>query len=247
MSRLKDKVAIITGAAKGLGRESARLFVEEGAKVVITDLAKDEGQAAAEEIGGLFLQHDISSEEAWQSVVETTLSEFGQIDVLVNNAGIFHLASLRKHTLEDFRRVLDVNVVGVFNGMKAVTTAMIEQQSGSIVNISSAAGLRASIGAIGYGASKFAVTGMTKTAAMELARHGVRVNSVHPGSMETDMLVEVAGGDPERAQKFGRGAPLKRNAEPVEIARTVLFLASDESSYSTGAEFVVDGGVTASM
>lgn len=247
MTRLKDKVAIVTGAARGLGQECAGLFVEEGATVVMTDASEEEGRSAARKIDAMFCKHDISSEVDWESVVSTTLREFGRIDVLVNNAGIFHLASLRKHTLEDFRRILDVNVVGVFNGMKAVTAAMIEQQSGSIVNISSAAGLRASIGAIGYGASKFAVTGMTKTAALELAKHGVRVNSVHPGSINTDMLVEVAGGDVERAQRFGRGAPMKRNAEPREIARMVLFLASDEASYSTGAEFVVDGGVTASM
>ena len=247
MARLKNKVAIVTGAARGLGQECAGLFVEEGATVVMTDASEEVGLSAAQRIDAMFCRHDVSSEDDWESVVSTTLREFGRIDVLVNNAGIFHLASLRKHTLEDFRRVLDVNVVGVFNGMKAVTAAMVEQQSGSIVNISSAAGLRASIGAIGYGASKFAVTGMTKTAALELAKHGVRVNSVHPGSINTDMLVEVAGGDVERAQRFGRGAPMKRNAEPGEIARMVLFLASDEASYSTGAEFVVDGGVTASM
>lgn len=247
MNRLEGKVAIITGAAKGQGLACSRLFVDEGATVIMTDLLEEDGQAEAEKIGATFHRHNISDPDDWSAIVDATLKEFGRIDVLVNNAGIFHLASMRKHTIEDFRRVLDVNVVGVFNGMKAVQSAMVEQQSGSIINISSAAGLRASIGAIGYGASKWAVTGMTKTAAIELARHGVRVNSVHPGSIVTDMLVEVAGGDPERAEKFAKGAPMKRNAEPIEIARMVLFLASDDASYSTGSEFIADGGVTASM
>ena len=247
MVRLKDKVAIITGAAQGMGLACARLFIEEGATVVMTDVLTDEGQAAADELGATFHRLDISSEQDWHVVVEDTLREFGRIDILVNNAGIHHLASMRKHTLDDFRRVLDVNVVGVFNGMKAVATAMVEQQSGSIINMSSAAGLRASIGAIGYGASKFAVTGMTKTAAVELAKHGVRVNSVHPGSVETDMLMEIAGGDASLVERFARGAPMKRNAAPEEIARMVLFLASDEASYSTGSEFIADGGVTAAM
>ena len=247
MARLKEKVAIITGAARGQGLACARLFAEEGAEVVMTDVLAAEGQSAADEIGASFHHHNVSSEEEWQVVADTTLSEFGRIDILVNNAGIFHSASLRKHTLEDFRRILEVNVVGAFNGMKAVAPAMVEQRGGSIINISSAAGLRASVGAIGYGASKFAVTGMTKTAAVELAKHGVRVNSVHPGAIETEMLMEVAGGDASRIQRFASGAPMKRNAEPKEIARMVLFLASDEASFSTGSEFVADGGVTASM
>ena len=247
MARLTEKVAIITGAARGQGLACARLFAEEGAEVVMTDVLAAEGQAAADEIGASFHHHNVSSEEGWQAVADQTLNEFGRIDILVNNAGIFHLASLRKHTLDDFRRILEVNVVGVFNGMKAVAPAMVEQRKGSIINISSAAGLRASIGAIGYGASKFAVTGMTKTAALELARHGVRVNSVHPGSIETEMLLEVAGGDAARVQRFASGTPMKRNAEPNEIARMVLFLASDEASFSTGSEFIADGGITASM
>jgi 3alpha(or 20beta)-hydroxysteroid dehydrogenase len=169
----------------------------------------------------------------------------GRVDVLVNNAGIFHRAKLVDTDLDTYRRVIDVNQVGVFLGMKAVAPTMIGQQSGSIVNISSVAGLRGSPGGFAYGASKFAVTGMTKSAAAELARHHVRVNSIHPGMIETDMMTEVTGGSAERHDRFARSVPLKRPADPSEVARLALFLASDESGYCTGSEFTIDGGMTA--
>jgi 3alpha(or 20beta)-hydroxysteroid dehydrogenase len=243
--RLRDKVAIVTGAARGQGAAEARLFASEGATVVLTDVLSTEGQATAAECGGTFLHHDVSNEEAWQRVVAETMAANGRIDVLVNNAGIFHRAKLVDHTLDDFRRILDINAIGVFLGMKAVAPQMIEQGSGSIINISSIAGLVGSPGSIGYGASKFAVTGMTKTAAAELGRHGIRVNSIHPGVIETDMIHEVTGHDQSRFERIAGSAPLGRAAGPTEIANLALYLASDESAFSTGSEFVADGGITA--
>ena len=243
--RLEGKVAIVTGAARGQGAAEAGLFASEGAAVVLTDVLSTEGQETASACGGTFLHHDVSNEEAWQRVVDETLSAHGRIDVLVNNAGIFHRAKLVDHTLDDFRRILDINAVGVFLGMKAVAPTMIEQQSGSIINISSVAGLVGSPGAIGYGASKFAVTGMTKTAAFELARHNVRINSIHPGIIETDMIHEVVGHDQGRLDRMAGSSPLGRAADAAEIANLALYLASDESSFSTGSEFVADGGLTA--
>jgi 3alpha(or 20beta)-hydroxysteroid dehydrogenase len=245
MGRLDGKVTIVTGGARGQGGAEAALFRAEGAEVVITDVLREEGQVHAKEIGATFMAHDVRSEEEWGEVVRQTLERHGGIDVLVNNAGIFHRAKLVDTDLETYRRIIDVNQIGVFLGMKAVAPTMIEQQSGSIVNISSVAGLRGSPGGFAYGASKFAVTGMTKSAAMELARHHVRVNSIHPGMIETDMITEVTGGSAERHDKFARSVPLKRPADPAEVARLALFLACDESSYCTGSEFIVDGGMTA--
>jgi len=245
MGRLDGKVAIVTGGARGQGGAEATLFRAEGAEVVVTDVLLDEGEVLAKEIGATFIAHDVRSEEEWAEVVRETTERHGRIDVLVNNAGIFERAKLVDTDLATYRRITDVNQVGVFLGMKAVAPVMIEQGSGSIVNISSVAGLRAAAGGFAYGASKFAVTGMTKSAAIELARHGVRVNSIHPGMIETDMITQVTGGNAERHERFARSVPLRRPADPSEVARLALFLASDDSSYCTGSEFVVDGGMTA--
>ena len=245
MARLDGKVAIITGAARGQGAAEAALFAEEGATVVLTDVLTTEGEATAAACGGMFLQHDVSDEEAWQRVVDATLEAHGRVDCLVNNAGIFHRAKLVDHTLDDFRRLIDINTIGVFLGMRTVAPTMITQEAGSIVNISSIAGLVGAPNSIGYGASKFAVTGMTKTAAFELARHGIRVNSIHPGMIETEMIHEVASHDDGRLEKMANSTPFRRSADPMEIARLALFLASDESSFSSGSEFVADGAVTA--
>ena len=245
MGRLSGKVAIVTGGARGQGEAEARLFAAEGATVVITDLLAKEGKAVATEIQGLFMPHDVSDEAAWQQVVRQTLEAHGRIDVLVNNAGIFRRGGLRTTTLAEYRKMIDVNQIGVFLGMQAVAPAMIEQKSGSIVNISSIAGFLAAAGAIAYGASKWAVRGMTKAAAIELAKYGVRVNSIHPGMIDTDMMTEVTGGDAERFEKLERTVPIGRVADPKEVAKLALFLASDDSSYSTGSEFIIDGGVTA--
>ncbi len=245
MDRLAGKVAIVTGAARGQGTAEAKLFAAEGATVVLTDVLVAEGQATAASCGGTFHQHDVSNEDAWQRVVDATLEAHGRIDVLVNNAGIFHRARMIDHTLDDFRRLLDINTIGVFLGMRTVAPPMIAQQAGSIVNISSIAGLVGAPNSIGYGASKFAVTGMTKTAAAELARFGIRVNSIHPGMIETEMIHEVAGHDEARLEKIANSTPFRRSAAPEEIAYLALYLASDESSFSSGSQFVADGAVTA--
>ncbi|MEZ5556963.1 MAG: glucose 1-dehydrogenase [Pseudomonadales bacterium] len=245
MARLSGKIAIITGGARGQGAAEARLFAREGASVVITDLLAEEGHAVAAEIGGRFLQHDVSSESAWQQVVAQVLAEHGRIDVLINNAGIFRRGTLKTTTLADYRQIIDINQVGVFLGMQAVTPTMIEQKAGSIVNVSSIAGFLGSAGAFAYGASKWAVRGMTKAAGIELARHGVRVNSIHPGMIDTDMMTEVTGGDEQRFDRLARTVPMGRVAAPEEVANMALFLASDDSAYCTASEFIVDGGVTA--
>ena len=245
MGRLSGKVAIVTGGARGQGAAEARLFASEGATVVVTDVLATEGRAVATEIQGTFLSHDVSDENAWQQVVRQTKEAHGRIDVLVNNAGIFRRGSLRTTTLADYRKVIDINQVGVFLGMQAVAPTMVEQKSGSIVNISSIAGFVGTGGAIAYGASKWAVRGMTKAAALELAKHGVRVNSIHPGMIDTEMMTEVTGGDAERFERLERTVPMGRVAAPEEVAKLALFLASDESAYCTASEFIVDGGVTA--
>jgi 3alpha(or 20beta)-hydroxysteroid dehydrogenase len=246
MGRLDGQVAIVTGGARGQGGAEATLFREEGAEVVITDVLRDEGELLATQIGATFLAHDVRVEEEWAEVVRQTVERHGRVDVLVNNAGIFERRKLLDTDLATYRRIIEVNQVGVYLGMRAVAPVMIEHGGGSIVNISSVAGLRAAAGGFAYGASKFAVTGMTKTAAMELARHGIRVNSIHPGMIETEMIQQVTGGNPERHERFARSVPMRRPADPIEVARLALFLASDESSYCTGSEFVVDGGMTAS-
>jgi 3alpha(or 20beta)-hydroxysteroid dehydrogenase len=245
MGRLDGKVAIITGAARGQGAAEAKLFAAEGATVVVTDVLSGEGEATAAECGGSFMHHDVSNEQAWQRVVAETVAAHGRVDVLVNNAGIFHREKLMDYELDDFRRVMDINTIGVFLGMKTVSAPMIAQESGSMVNISSIAGLVAAPRAIAYGASKFAVTGMTKTAALELARYGIRVNSIHPGMIETEMIQEVTGRDQGRHDRMVDATPFRRAADPSEIANLALYLASDESSFSSGSQFVADGGVTA--
>lgn len=243
MNRLKGKIAIVTGAAQGMGAAHARAFLKEGAKVVLTDLNDEKGQALAAELGedSLFIKHDVTSEADWARVIEATEAHFGLVDVLVNNAGITQSKSLLQTSLDEYRRIVEINQVSVFLGMKSVVPLMIKAGGGSIVNISSINGLVG--GAIGYTDSKFAVRGMTKAAALEYAAYNIRVNSVHPGVIETPMIMQ---GDTKSAvEAFAKHIPLKRIAKPEEVSSLVLYLASDESSYSTGAEFVVDGGVTA--
>lgn len=243
MARLQDKVVIITGAAQGMGETHARLCVTEGAKVVLTDINTDKGDKLAKELGdnALFIKHDVTNEDDWDSVVKQTKETFGGIDVLVNNAGITMAKSLLDTSLEEYRRILEINQVSVFLGIKAVAPTMKEAKKGSIINISSINGLVG--GAIGYTDSKFAVRGMSKAAALELAPHGIRVNSVHPGVIATPMIMQ--GDTKDSVEKFAKSIPLQRVADPKEVSGMVLFLASDDSSYSTGSEFVVDGGLTA--
>ncbi|WP_104182152.1 SDR family NAD(P)-dependent oxidoreductase [Arthrobacter sp. B0490] len=245
MARLEGKVALITGAAAGMGAEHARLFIEEGAKVILTDVDAAAGEALAAELGesALFLTHDVSDAESWAAVVEEGTRTFGPITVLVNNAGLSgpyaQTAELDDAT---FNRLVSVNQYGVFYGMRAVLPGMVEAGGGSIVNISSAAGMAHLPGTtnIAYTGSKFAVRGMTKTTAIEYGSRGVRVNSVHPGAILTPMARAI--NDPAELDRTAKSIPIGRFAEPREVSFPVLFLASDESSYVTGSELIVDGG-----
>lgn len=243
MARLAGKVAIITGAAQGMGATHARRFVAEGAKVVLTDILEDKGAALADELGenAYFIKHDVTSPEDWAAVVAKTEEKFGPVHILVNNAGISLARSILQITLEEYRRIVEINQVSVFLGMKTVIPSMQQTGGGSIVNVSSINGLVG--GSIGYTDTKFAVRGMTKAAALECTHYGIRVNSVHPGVIATPMIEQE---DSKAAiEEFAKHIPLKRIAQPEEVTNLVLFLASDESSYTTGAEFVVDGGITA--
>jgi len=243
MGRLEGKVALITGGARGQGEAEARLFAAEGARVVVADVLEKECARVAAEIGenARAVCLDTTSEEGWEQAIRATLEAFGQLDVLVNNAGIIRTGLLENTSLDDYMAVVRVNQVGVFLGMRAVVPAMREAGGGSIVNISSTAGMEGVQGVIGYAASKWAVRGMTKTAALELGRYGIRVNSVHPGGVDTPM---ISAPEFNAVDKDGSYAaqPIARVGQPQEIARMVLFLASDESSYSTGSEFIADGG-----
>ena len=246
MDQLRGKVAIISGGARGQGEAEARLFAAEGALVVLGDVLADQGAEVAASIGedqAAFVPLDVTSEAAWAQAVQTTLERFGRLDILVNNAGIFVMKPMLETTLEEYRRVIEVNQVGVFLGMKAVAPTMIAQGTGSIINISSVAGLGGTPGAIAYGASKWAVRGMSKSAGLELAGTGVRVNSVHPGIIDTPMA-KVFDDNGVR-ELVGTRIPVGYEAQPSDVANLVLFLASDASSYCTGAEFVVDGGWSA--
>lgn len=248
--RLAGKVAVISGGARGMGASEAQLFLDEGAKVVITDVLDDAGKQTAQRLSPdgsrcIFLHHDVTKEDDWTTVIAESISAFGQIDILVNNAGIFERGSVLDTSLKDFQRTMDINTTGVFLGMKAVAPHMVQRKTGSIVNISSVAGLAGTPGFLAYGASKWAVRGMTKGVAKELAPFGVRVNSIHPGIIDTPMLQTFdAAGEGVREAVRTR-IPLGYEAEPIHVARLALYLASDDSAYSTGSEFIVDGGWSA--
>ena len=247
MGRLDGKVALITGGARGMGKSHVRHFVAEGARVVFGDVRDDQGRYVAAGLGEQscrYIHHDVTAEDDWAAAVALAAEAFGRLDVLVNNAGILTFAPIAEMPLADFRRVLEVNAVGCWLGMKAVIDPMTRAGGGSIVNISSIEGFAGADGLSAYTASKFAIRGMTKVAAQELAQFGIRVNSVHPGGVLTRMIVESAGARSD-GEAFIKSMPLGQLAEPVEISRLVAYLASDESSYSTGSEFVADGGLLA--
>ena len=241
MGRVDDKVALISGGARGMGSAHARMLVAEGAKVVVGDILDDEGKALADELGDAarYVHLDVTGPEQWKAAVSTAVDEFGKLNVLVNNAGTVALGPLRTHDLKKWQQVLDVNLTGTFLGMQAAIDPMTEAGGGSIINISSIEGLRGAPWVHGYVASKWAVRGLTKSAALELAAQKIRVNSIHPGFIRTPMTKHL----PDDMVM----APMGRPGTPEEVATFVLFLASDESSFATGAEFVVDGGLVADV
>ncbi len=245
MGRLEGKTALITGGARGQGAAEARLFAEEGANVVLTDVLDEDGERTADAIGADYLHHDVTSEQEWAAAVAHAVALHGGIDVLINNAGIYAQTTLVGSELEEYRRVIEVNQIGVYLGMREVAPVMIERGGGSIINISSVGGMRGGGGGFAYTASKWAVRGMTKSAAVRLGPHGIRVNSIHPGLIDTPMLGDTRMANPDTLEQMLGQIPLGRIAQPGEVAKLALFLASDDSAYSTGSEFLVDGGLMA--
>lgn len=241
MKRLEGKVAIITGAARGMGVAHARRLAREGAKVALADIDTPAGEAEAARIGGSvrFFAHDVTDAESWRVLVEAVEEEFGPVSVLVNNAGVGGRAHIEDLKEAEYHRIIAVNQHGVFLGMKAVTASMRRAGGGSIINISSTCGFAALPGSLAYSATKFAIRGMTKAAAIDLGPDRIRVNSVHPGLTRTEMLDEGI----EAA--FRDKTALRRVADADEISSLVVYLASDDASYSTGAEFLIDGGLLA--
>ena len=248
--RLQGKVAIITGGARGQGAAEARMFAREGAKVVFGDILDDDGRQVEAEIaaaGGeaVYVRLDVTDEDAWREAVGTAVSRFGKVDILVNNAGIASWNAGDDATVEEWDRIMEINAKGVFLGTKAVIPAMRAAGGGSIINISSISGMVGQTNIHpGYNASKGAVRILTKSTAVQHAAEGIRCNSIHPGPVKTPMT-ERGWSDPVWLQAMRRRTPLGRYADPDEIAYGVLFLASDESSFMTGSEVVIDGGVTA--
>lgn len=246
MRRLEGKVAIVTGAAQGMGAATARVFAREGAQVVLADVLDDAGRITADSIGpaAMFVATDVSSEAAWAALIEATLGRFGQIDILVNNAAIVHVSLIEALQTADVERLLAVNVIGPMLGAKHVTPPMKRAGRGVIINISSLVGLMGSNGLTAYSASKWAVRGMTRSLALELGPSGIRVCSIHPGGINTPMN-NPAGLTSEALRKHYLHIPLQRIGEPEEVAKLTLFVASDEASYLTGTEIAVDGGNSA--
>ncbi len=247
MGRLSGKVAIITGASQGMGEAHAKAFVAEGAKVILTDINAEAGQALADSLGenAMFIRHDVASLADWQEVLRQGEARFGTVNVLVNNAGVIgKIATTTELELDDYNFVCNINQTGVYFGMKTVIPSMQKAGVGSIVNISSIAGMFAVYGApnLAYVASKFAVRGMTKQIAVEYGKDNIRCNSIHPGFIKTPMM--AAATDEEGGEATSM-IPLGRLARPGEVSNLAIFLASDESSFITGMEHVIDGGMTA--
>jgi 3alpha(or 20beta)-hydroxysteroid dehydrogenase len=242
MGELDGKVALVTGGARGQGAAEARFFAREGATVVITDVLDEQGEQTAGEVGADYHHLDVTSEAEWEQVVADVVGRHGRLDILMNNAGIFKPAQLLNTSTDMWNQTVAINQTGVFLGMRTAIKAMIAAgNGGSIINTSSIAGLEGGFGAAAYVATKWAVTGMTKTVAKEVGKHGIRVNSIHPGAIVTDMIAHMLEGG--RDEKMVKHQPIKRLGTPEDIAEMALFLASDRSSYCTGQSFTVDGGV----
>ena len=243
MSKLTGQTAIITGGARGMGETTARLFAAEGARVIIADILEQEGEALAADIGGeaRFIKLDVRSEESWQRCVEVADAR-GDYSILVNNAGILTFASIAEQSAEDYMKVIEVNQLGVYLGIRASIPAMKARGRGSIINISSIDGLQSKNGISAYSSSKWAIRGLTKSAAIELGPYNIRVNSVHPGGIFTAMHGAGNAEPGEADNAFYKDIAMPRVGLPIEVAKMSLFLASEDSSYSTGAEFKVDGG-----
>ena len=249
MERLDGKVALISGGARGQGATEAKLFAQEGAKVVLGDLLDDEGRKVEEmirELGGeaTYVHLDVTEEQDWRAAIKVAIDRYGKLDILVNNAGIFPMAQVEETTGELWDQVMEVNAKGVFLGTKYAIPEMRNAGGGSIINISSVAGLVGSTVAAAYGASKGAVRIFTKSAAIQYAKDGIRVNSIHPGVIETPMTADLLA-DEARRQRFLERSPLGRFGSSEDVAYGALYLASEESSFVTGSELVIDGGVTA--
>lgn len=247
--RLEGKVALISGGARGMGAEEAKLFAREGAKVVIGDILESEGkqtEAAVNEVGGecLFVKLDVTNEAEWEAAVTATVARFGKLDILVNNAGIFLGNRVEDTTTQEWDQVMDINAKGVFLGTKHAISEMRKAGGGSIVNISSVAGLVGNPFISAYNASKGAVRLLTKSTAVQYAKEGIRVNSIHPGVIETPMTQDVVN-DPNFREFRLAANPISRLGQPADIAYGALYLASDEASFVTGSELVIDGGWTA--
>lgn len=245
MGKIDGRVAIITGGARGMGSATAEMFVREGARVFITDVLDDEGAAVAKRLGNAASYHhlDVSNEKDWEKLIETISGQYDHIDVLVNNAATYFYALIEDTKNDAFRRLLDINLIGPYLGMKAVMPIMKKKRKGSIINVSSTDGLRGSCGMGAYNASKWGLRGYTKCIAMEAGPFGIRVNTIHPGAINTPML--NPGNDAiDTVNKRFPGISLSRVGDPGEVAALSLFLASDDASYISGAEIAVDGGWT---
>lgn len=241
MNRLEGRVALVTGAARGMGLAHCKALIAEGAKVVLGDILDEEGASAAKELGDAahYVRLDVTSEESWAEAVAATTEKFGPVTVLVNNAGIVGGNLITAYETSEWQRILDINLTGTFFGIRACSQSMIDAGGGSIINVSSVEGFRGSPGLHGYTATKFAVRGLTKSVALELAPKNIRVNSVHPGFIHSPMTEGI----PEDFLQI----PLGRGGKADEVSSMIIFLASEESSYSTGSEFIVDGGLMAGV
>lgn len=254
MGRIEGKIAVVTGGAQGLGEAAVQRLTDEGARVILSDMNIATGTATAANYGATFLAHDVREEGQWEKLIADVLAEYGRLDILVNNAGVFTSCPVDETPVEDFRRVIDINLTGCFLGCKHGVRAMKQNPDGaggSVINLSSVTGLRGQIGGAAYTASKGGVRLLTKTVAVENAGLQIRCNSVHPGTMYTPMvkaLFDAAGDDaPAIKAQIESQTPIGRMGEANDIGDMVLFLASDDSKYITGAEMVVDGGMTAGL